>query len=55
MDGVDRLNFAPDFYGEHNQQRFAEADNTFVKITGWFGCQQKLPVARTVIAAGNPL
>ena len=37
MDGVDRLNFAPDFYGEHNQQLFAEAYNTFVKITGWFG------------------
>ena len=37
MDAVDRLNFAPDFYGEHNQQLFAEAYNTFVKITGWFG------------------
>jgi hypothetical protein len=37
MDGVDRLNFAPDFYGAHNVQLFAEAYNTFVKITGWFG------------------
>jgi hypothetical protein len=37
MVGVDRLNFAPYFYGEHNQQLFAEAYNTFVKITGWFG------------------
>jgi hypothetical protein len=37
MDEVDRLNFAQDFYGEHNQQLFAEAYNTFVKITGWFG------------------
>jgi hypothetical protein len=37
MDGVDRLNFAPEFYGEHNQPLFAEAYNTFVKITGWFG------------------
>lgn len=37
MDGVDRLNFAPHLYGEHNQQLFAEAYNTFVKITGWFG------------------
>jgi len=37
MDGVETLNFAPDFYGERNQQLFAEAYNTFVKITGWFG------------------
>jgi len=37
MDGVDRLNSASDFYGEHNRQLFAEAYNTFVKITGWFG------------------
>jgi hypothetical protein len=37
MDGVDSLNCAPDFYGEHNKQLFAEAYNTFVKITGWFG------------------
>jgi len=37
MDGVDRLNFSPDFYGAHNRQLFAEAYNTFVKITGWFG------------------
>jgi hypothetical protein len=37
MDGVDRLNFVADFDGEHNQVLFAEAYNTFVKITGWFG------------------
>jgi hypothetical protein len=37
MDGVDRLNFAADFHGEHNQVLFAEAYSTFVKITGWFG------------------
>jgi len=36
-DEVDRLNYTPYFYGEHNQQLFAEAYNTFVKITGWFG------------------
>jgi hypothetical protein len=37
MDAVDRLTCAPDFYGRHNQRLFAEAYNTFVKITGWFG------------------
>jgi len=37
MDEVETLNFAPGFYGEHHQQLFAEAYNTFVKITGWFG------------------
>jgi hypothetical protein len=37
MDGVETLNFGPHFYGEHNQVLFAEAYNTFVKITGWFG------------------
>jgi hypothetical protein len=37
MDGVDRLNVTPYLYGEHTQQVLAEAYNTFVKITGWFG------------------
>ncbi len=37
MDGVTSLNCEPDSYGEHNQQLFAEAYNTFVKITAWFG------------------
>lgn len=34
---LEALNSVPDFYGEWNQQLFAEAYNTFVKITGWFG------------------
>ena len=34
---LEALNNVPDVYGERNQQRFAEAYNTFVKITGWFG------------------
>jgi hypothetical protein len=34
---LEALNSVPDFYGERNQQLFAEAYNTFVKITGWFG------------------
>ena len=27
----------PDSYGEHNKQLFAEAYNSFVKVSGWFG------------------
>jgi hypothetical protein len=34
---LEALNSVPDFYGERNQQLFAEAYNTFVKVTGWFG------------------
>jgi hypothetical protein len=34
---LEALNSVPDAYGERNQQLFAEAYNTFVKITGWFG------------------
>ena len=34
---LEALNSVPDFYGERNQKLFAEAYNTFVKITGWFG------------------
>jgi hypothetical protein len=34
---LEDLNSLPDFYGERNQQLFAEAYNTFVKITAWFG------------------
>lgn len=30
------MNCAPDFYGEHNSKVFAEAWNTYVKVTGWF-------------------
>lgn len=37
MAGVESLNCAAEFYGKHNQQLFAEAYNTFVKINGWFG------------------
>ena len=28
---------APESYGEHNQQLFAEAYNSLVKVNGWFG------------------
>jgi hypothetical protein len=31
------MNCAPDSYGEHNRRVFAEAYNTFVKVSGWFG------------------
>ena len=34
---LEALNSVPDAYGERNQPLFAEAYNTFVKITGWFG------------------
>ena len=34
---LEAINSVPDFYGERNQQLFAEAYNTFVKVTGWFG------------------
>lgn len=34
---VETLNSLSDVYGERNQQLFAEAYNTFVKTTGWFG------------------
>ncbi len=34
---LEALNSLPDFYGGRNQQLFAEAYNTFVKVTGWFG------------------
>lgn len=34
---LEALNSMPEFYGERNQQLFAEAYNTFVKVTGWFG------------------
>ena len=37
MDVVGNMNCAPDSYGEHNRQLFAQAYNTFVKINGWFG------------------
>jgi len=37
MDGVENLNCAPESYGEHNRPLLAEAYNTFVKVTGWFG------------------
>ena len=37
MDGVQALACAQEFYGEHNQQLFAQAYNNFVKLTGWFG------------------
>jgi len=34
---LEALNNLSDVYGERNQQLFAEAYNTFVKTTGWFG------------------
>ena len=37
MDLLESVNFAPESYGEQNRLLFAQAYNTFVKITGWFG------------------
>lgn len=38
MDVLENVNYvAPESYGEHNQQLFAEAYNSLVKVTGWFG------------------
>jgi hypothetical protein len=37
MGGIGNLGYAGELYGEHNNARFAEAYNSFVKIDGWFG------------------
>jgi hypothetical protein len=37
MAEIEDLNYEPDFYGERNKQVLADAYNTFVKVTGWFG------------------
>jgi hypothetical protein len=50
MDRVESLNFAPEFYGEHNRVLFAEAYNTLVKVTGWF----EGVVRETIQDAGKP-
>jgi hypothetical protein len=37
MAEAEDINYAPDIYGEPNKQVLAEAYNTFVKVTAWFG------------------
>ena|ERR1022692_604594 len=37
MEGVESLTAASGSYGERNKPHFADAYNSFVKITGWFG------------------
>jgi hypothetical protein len=39
MGGISELQYGGDLYGESNRALFAEAYNSFVKMTGWFGVE----------------